>query len=349
MRDLTLPNRVMVAPMCQYSAQDGTMNDWHLANLGQFAMAGPGLIMIEATGVEAEGRITHGCTGLYSDANEAAMKRVADFCRSVGHSRVGVQLSHAGRKASSQRPWEGGGALDPDASPWTTSGPSAEPMDDGWHTPVALDDAGLARVKAAFVQAAIRAERMGVDALELHCAHGYLLHQFLSPIANRRTDGYGGSTANRMRYPLEIYEAVRAVWPEGKPVIVRVSATDWVEGGWDVEQTCAFADALKAAGCDAIHISSGGVSPKQKVPIGYGYQTDLAAEVRRRSGLPTIAVGMITDPIQAETIIRTGQADMVALAREFLRDPRWTWRAAKALGASSSVPDQYLRSVTFRA
>jgi 2,4-dienoyl-CoA reductase-like NADH-dependent reductase (Old Yellow Enzyme family) len=222
-------------------------------------------------------------------------------------------------------------------------------MDDGWHTPVALDAAGLARVKAAFVQAAIRAERMGVDALELHCAHGYLLHQFLSPIANRRTDGYGGSTANRMRYPLEIYEAVRAVWPEGKPVIVRVSATDWVEGGWDVEQTCAFADALKAAGCDAIHISSGGVSPKQKVPIGYGYQTDLAAEVRRRSGLPTIAVGMITDPIQAETIIRTGQADMVALAREFLRDPRWTWRAAKALGASSSVPDQYLRSVTFRA
>ena len=347
LRGLTLPNRVVVAPMCQYSAEDGTMGDWHLVNLGQVAMGGPGLILIEATGVEREGRITHGCTGLYSDENEAAMARVAAFCRSVGQSKVGVQLGHAGRKASSQRPWEGGAALGPDADPWTTCAPSAAAIDDSWHTPEALDAAGLTRVRDAFVDAAKRAERMGLDLVELHAAHGYLLHQFLSPVANHRDDAYGGSPENRMRFPLEVVAAVRDVWPAAKPLLVRVSATDWVQDGWDLEQTVAFAEKLKGLGCDAIHVSSGGVSPAQQVPIGYGYQTDLAAEVRRRVDIPVIAVGMITEPIQAETILRSGQADMVALAREFLRDPRWTWRAAKALGGTSSVPPQYLRAIRF--
>jgi 2,4-dienoyl-CoA reductase-like NADH-dependent reductase (Old Yellow Enzyme family) len=349
LRGVTLPNRVVVAPMCQYSAEDGTMGDWHLVNLGQVAMGGPGLILIEATGVEPEGRITPGCTGLYSNENEAAMTRVAAFCRSVGHSKVGVQLGHAGRKASSQRPWEGGAALGPDAEAWTTCAPSAVPIDETWHTPVALDAAGLARVRDAFVDATRRAVRMGLDAVEIHAAHGYLLHQFLSPLSNRRDDAYGGSLENRMRFPLEVAAAVRDAWPEDKPLLVRVSATDWVEGGWDVAQTIAFAQRLEALGCDAIHVSSGGLWPAQQVPVGYGYQTDLAAEVRRGVDMPVIAVGMITDPIQAETILRSGQADMVALAREFLRDPRWTWRAAKALGGASSVPPQYLRAIRFDA
>jgi len=342
---LDLPNRIAVAPMCQYSAEEGTMNDWHLVNLGQFAMSGPGLVIIEATGVEAAGRITPGCVGLYSDANEAAMKRVVDFCKSVGDSKIAVQLAHAGRKASAERPWEGGNALKEGA--WQTYGPSALAFADGWHVPEALDDAGLARVKDAFVAAAKRAVRMGIDAIELHAAHGYLLHQFLSPISNQRSDKYGGSLENRMRFPLELFDAVKAVVPADMPVLVRVSASDWVDGGWHVDGTIAFAKALEAAGCAAMHVSSGGNSLAQKLEIGYGYQTDLAKQIRDAVDMPVIAVGMITEPLQAETIIRTGQADMVALAREFLRDPHWTWRAAKALRSTSSVPNQYARAVSF--
>ena len=342
---LALTNRVVVAPMCQYSANEGTMNDWHLAHLGQFAMTGAGLIIIEATGVEALGRITHGCCGLYSDENESAMKRVIDFCKSVGDSKIGIQLGHAGRKASTERPWEGGNALSKNA--WQTYGPSSIPFTEGWHTPEALDSAGLDRVKQNFIQAAKRAVRMGIDAIELHGAHGYLLHQFLSPISNERTDQYGGALENRMRYPLEIFDAVKAVVPSDMPILVRVSATDWVDGGWDIDQTIEFAKALDAAGCASIHVSSGGNSLAQKIDIGYGYQTDMAKRVRDQVTMPVIAVGMITDPFQAETILRTGQADMVALAREFLRDPHWTWRAAKALRSSSSVPNQYGRAVTF--
>lgn len=343
--DMTIPNRVVVAPMCQYSANDGTMNDWHIANAGSFAMSGPGLIILEASGVEAVGRITHGCAGLYSDDNEAAMARVVSFCKSVGHSKMGVQLAHAGRKASSQRPWDGGAALADDA--WQTFAPSALAFDKGWHTPQALDDDGLARIKAAFVAAAKRALRIDMDVVELHAAHGYLLHQFLSPLSNKRNDSYGGSLENRMRYPLEIFDAVRAVWPEDRPLLVRVSASDWVDGGWDVEQTSVFAKKLAARGCSAIHVSSGGNSPLQKISIGPGYQTELAATIRRHVDIPVIAVGMITDPYQAETIIKSGQADMVALAREFLRDPHWTWRAATALRSTSSVPVQYQRAVSF--
>jgi 2,4-dienoyl-CoA reductase-like NADH-dependent reductase (Old Yellow Enzyme family) len=342
---LALPNRIAVAPMCQYSAEDGTMNDWHLVNLGQFAMSGPGLVIIEATGVEAAGRITHGCVGLYSDENEAAMKRVVSFCKSVGQSKIAVQLGHAGRKASAQRPWEGGNALQADA--WQTYGPSAITFADGWPVPEALDDAGLVRVQDAFVAAAKRSVRLGIDAIELHAAHGYLLHQFLSPISNQRDDAYGGTLENRIRFPLEVFAAVKDAVPDAMPVLVRVSASDWVDGGWDVDQTIVFARALEDAGCAAIHVSSGGNSLAQKLDIGYGYQTHLAQQIRQAVTMPVIAVGMITEPLQAETIIRTGQADMVALAREFLRDPHWTWRAAQALRATSSVPDQYGRAVSF--
>ena len=343
--NMQLPNRVVVAPMCQYSAENGTMNDWHIANAGSFARGGVGLIILEASGVEPAGRITHGCAGLYSDENETAMARVVALCKSVGHSKMGVQIAHAGRKASSQRPWEGGLALTQDA--WQTYAPSAIAFDNGWHTPEALDAAGMARIKGAFVAAAERALRIDMDVIELHAAHGYLLHQFLSPLSNQRDDSYGGSIDNRMRFPLEIFDAVRAVWPEDRPLFVRVSASDWVDGGWDVEQTTQFAEKLQARGCSALHVSSGGNSPLQKIAIGPGYQVGFASFIRQRVTMPVIAVGMITDPFQAETIIRSGQADMVALAREFLRDPHWTLRAAKALRATSSVPQQYQRAVSF--
>ena len=346
LRAMEAPNRIAVAPMCQYSAEDGVMNDWHLVNLGQIAQSGPGLIFIEATAVEKRGRITPGCVGLWSDETEAAIARVVRFCRGVGHGRIALQLAHAGRKASAQRPWEGGEALS-GGEAWETLAPSALAFDAGWHVPRALDAAGMAEVREAFVAAARRAARLDLDALEIHCAHGYLLHQFLSPLSNAREDGWGGALENRMRFPLEVFSAVRAVWPEDKPITVRVSATDWVEGGWDIEQTCAFAAALVAAGCDAIHVSSGGLSPLQKIPAGPGFQTGFAAQVRARTGAPVIAVGLITSPEQADTIVRSGQADMTALGRGFLRDPRWTWRAAQALGASSSVPPQYARAVRF--
>lgn len=349
LRGLTLPNRVVVAPMCQYSAADGTMGDWHLMNLGSYAVGGPGLILIEASGVEPAGRITHGCVGLYSDENEVAMGRVVDFCRSVGHSKIGVQLAHAGRKASAQRPWEGRGPLGLDEEPWITSAPSALATDNHWPAPQALDAAGMARVRDAFVAATERAVRLSLDAVELHFAHGYLMHQFLSPLSNQRDDEHGGSLENRMRFPLAVFDAVRAVWPADKPLLVRVSATDWVEGGWDVEQTIELALRLEAAGCDAIHVSSGGLSPAQQVPVGPGYQLQQAAAIRARVQMPVIAVGMITDPLQAETVLQSGQADMVALAREFIRDPHWTWRAAMALGGTTSTPPQYERAVPFDA
>ena len=344
--NLILENRINVAPMCQYSAVSGTMNDWHSVNLGQVAMGGPGLITIEATAVEPEGRITHGCTGLYSDENEKEMKRVIDFCKSVGHSKIAIQLAHAGRKASSQRPWEGGNAL-PESDGWLTYSSSPNKFAEDWHTPEQLDQTGLNRIISKFVEATERSIRMGIDAVELHCAHGYLLHQFLSPICNERTDSYGGSFDNRIKFPLEVLEAVKAVLPKEIPLIMRVSATDWIDGGWDLEQTTVFSKLLIQSGCDSVHVSSGGISLKQQVPLGSAYQTSLAAHLRKEIGANVIAVGMITEPVQADSIIRTGQADMIALAREFLRDPRWTWRAAKALNASSSIPPQYQRAERF--
>lgn len=343
LRGLELPNRVVVAPMCQYSAEDGTVGDWHIMHLGQYAVSGAGLLFVEATGVEAAGRITPGCVGLYSDENEAALKRVLNFCNAYGNVPVGIQLAHAGRKASVDVPWKGGAPLNADNGAWQTVGPSAEPYADGWHTPDAMDDEILDRVKQGFVQAAERSVRLGFKAIELHCAHGYLLHQFLSPISNRRNDSYGGSLEGRMRYPIEIFEAVRAVVPDDIPIGFRISATDWVEGGWDIAQSVAFATVLKKLGCDFIDVSSGGNSPDQQIPVGPGYQTGFAAEIKRETGLATMAVGKITDPLQAEHIIRSDQADMVALARGMLYDPRWTWHAAEVLRATAAFPPQYQR------
>lgn len=343
LRGLELSNRIVVAPMCQYSAEDGTVGDWHVMHLGQFAISGAGLLFVEATGVEPEGRITPGCVGLYSDENEAALKRVLNFCNSYGNVPVGIQLAHAGRKASVDVPWQGGAPLKADNGAWQTVGPSAEPYADNWHTPEAMTDELLDRVKRGFVQAAERSVRLGFKIIEIHCAHGYLLHQFLSPISNRRNDSYGGSLEGRMRYPLEIYEAVRAVVPDDIPIGFRISATDWVEEGWDITQSIAFAAELKKQGCDFIDVSSGGNSPHQQIPVGPGYQTGFAADIKRETGLTTIAVGKITDALQAEHIVRSEQADMIALARGMLYDPRWAWHAAESLRATAAFPPQYQR------
>ena len=344
-RGLKLANRIMVSPMCQYSADDGSANDWHFTHSNNLSLSGAAMFCIEATHVEAIGRITPGCLGLYSDANEAALKPIIDSVRKHSKAAVAMQLAHAGRKGSSYRPWEGGQLipLGTEGS-WQTVAPSAVPQKDGEAPPAALDDAGLARIRNAFVDAAKRAERLGIDALELHGAHGYLMHQFLSPISNKRTDKYGGSLENRMRYPLEIYDAVRAVFPDKKPIGVRVSATDWVEGGWDVSKTIEFAKELKKRGVDWIDVSSGGVSPLQKIPLGPGYQVPLSQAVKEATGLVTIAVGLITEAKQAEDIVSSGKADMVALARGMLYDPRWGWHAAAELHGEVTAPPQYWRS-----
>ena len=344
LRGMTMPNRIAVAPMCQYSAIDGAVGDWHLMHLGHLALAGPGLLIIEATGVEAAGRITHGCTGLYSDENEAAFRHVIAFCRRVSDSPIGIQLGHAGRKASVHLPWDGGGALGSGDDRWETSAPSAAPFTPEWHTPTALDDAGLDRIRTAFADAAKRAAALDLDLIEIHAAHGYLLHQFLSPLSNKRDDAYGGSLENRMRFPLEVFETVRAAFPDDRPVTVRLSAADWVEGGWDAVQSIEFCHALKARGCDLIHVSSGGLSPDQKIETGPGYQTDFAAEIRRTTGMPVMAVGEISEPREAETVLRSGAADCVALARGMLWNPRWVWHAAQELGAQAPMSAQYARS-----
>jgi 2,4-dienoyl-CoA reductase-like NADH-dependent reductase (Old Yellow Enzyme family) len=343
---IALPNRIVIAPMCQYSADDGSATDWHLIHLGHLALSGAGLLILEATAVEREGRITPGCLGLYSDANEAALARVLDAVRAHSPMPLAIQLAHAGRKASSRVPWEGGTqiALGQTGS-WRAFAPSALAHIDGEDAPQALDDAGLARVREAFAMAARRAARLGLQGIELHAAHGYLLHQFLSPIANARSDAHGGSLANRMRFPLEVFDAVRAAFPAERPVWVRLSATDWVEGsGWDIDDAIVFAHALKERGCAAIHVLSGGVSPRQKIALAPGYQVGLAARIKQATGLPTIAVGLITEAQQAQTIVAEGQADAVALARAVLYDPRWPWHAAAALGAQVSAPPQYWRS-----
>ena len=344
LRELALANRIMVAPMCQYSAHDGTATDWHLMHLGQFAVSGAGLVVVEASGVEAIGRITPGCVGLYSDENEAALARVVRFFRDYGSAKIGIQLAHAGRKGSTRPPWEGGTPLGNDPQAWQTCAPSALPYGPGWHVPEALDEVGLARIREAFVAATRRAERLGFDLVEIHSAHGYLLHQFLSPVTNKRTDAYGGSPENRMRFPLEVFEAVRAAWPAEKPLGVRFSATDWIAESWDVADAVAYAQALEARGCDFVDVSSGGAAPEQQIVSAPGYQTGFAAEVKRATSLTTIAVGRITEPVQAETILRSGQADMIALARGMLYDPRWPWHAAEALRADAPFPPQYQRS-----
>ena len=344
LRGLTLPNRIMVAPMCQYSAVDGEANDWHFTHINSLALSGAAMFCIEATHVEAIGRITPGCLGLWDDATEAALKPILASVRKHAKTAVAMQLAHAGRKGSSYRPWEGGQQIPFSQGGWQTGGPSAVPHKEGEAAPLALDAAGLARIRDAFVDAAKRAERLGIDALELHSAHGYLLHQFLSPISNKRTDQYGGSLQNRMRYPLEVFDAVRAAFPANKPVGIKVSATDWVDGGWDIAQTIEYAKELKTRGVDWIDVSSGGVSPLQKIPLGPGYQVPLARAVKQATGITTMAVGLITEAKKAEEIVASGKADMVALARGMLYDPRWGWHAAAELGGQVEAPPQYWRS-----
>jgi 2,4-dienoyl-CoA reductase-like NADH-dependent reductase (Old Yellow Enzyme family) len=347
---LTLANRIVVAPMCQYSAVDGCMSDWHVIHLGQLALSGAALLCIEATAVTPEGRITYGDVGLYDDACEAAMAGVLASVRRWSDMPVIVQLAHAGRKASCEKPWHGGAQIAPDApNGWKTQGPSAEPFAPGQDAPAALDADGLVAVREAFVAAARRAARLGLDGVQLHGAHGYLLHQFLSPLANRRDDQYGGSLENRLRFPLEVFDAVRAAFPSDKPVSMRVSGTDWASGGWTIEETVEFAKALEARGCAAIHVSSGGMTPAQQIPVGPSYQVPLARAVKQAVKIPVIAVGMITEFDQAEAIIGTGDADLIALARAVLYDPRWPWHAAAHFGASVKAPKQYLRSEPGRA
>lgn len=342
---LRLTNRIVIAPMCQYSAVDGCMTDWHLIHLGHLALSGAALLTIEASAVVPEGRITYADVGLYDDATEAAMARTLAGVRAHSDMPVAIQLAHAGRKASTEVPWKGGAQIPPgQTGGWRTVAPSALPFTPGTHAPQALDRGGLERVRAAFAASAERAARLGLDVVQIHAAHGYLLHQFLSPLANRREDDYGGSLDNRMRFPLEVFEAVRAAFPRDKPVTVRVSATDWVEGGWDLEQTLAFARALEARGCSAVHVSSGGLDPRQAIPVGPNYQVPFARAVRQATRLPVVAVGLITEFEQAEAIVGTGDADLVALARAILYDPRWPWHAAAHLGASVRAPNQYLRS-----
>ena len=355
MRGLDLENRVVVSPMCQYSAEDGSATDWHLMHLGNLALSGAGLLIIEATGVEPRGRITNGCLGLYCDANEAALARVISFCRQHGTARIGIQLGHAGRKASAQRPWEGRGPLLPEEGAWKAIAPSpisGSSAGSGattkqarvWPAPRMLDRAEMDTVKQAFVAAAQRSERLGIDLIELHMAHGYLLHSFLSPLSNQRNDEFGGSIENRMRFPIEVFDAVRAVWPQDKPLGVRISASDWVDDGWSIDDSVVFAQAMKDRGCDFLCASSGGVSERQKLELGPGYQVSFAERIRAETGMTTMAVGMILQPQHAESIVANGQADLVALARGLLYDPRWSWHAAHELGAEASYPRQYARS-----
>ncbi|TCU61087.1 2,4-dienoyl-CoA reductase-like NADH-dependent reductase (Old Yellow Enzyme family) [Novosphingobium sp. PhB57] len=343
--NLTLDNRIVIAPMCQYSAENGRMTDWHTIHLGNLAQSGAGILTIEASAVSPEGRISYADVGLWDEATEQAMGQVLESVRRWSDMPVAIQLAHAGRKASTAKPWDGGAQIAPDhENGWQTVSASNLPFLPDENPPEALDREGLARIRDAFADAARRAARLGIDAVQIHGAHGYLLHQFLSPLSNKREDEYGGSLENRMRFPLEVYDAVRAAFPADKPVTMRVSGTDWVEGGWDVEQSIAFAKALEARGCAAYHVSSGGLDAAQTIPVGPNYQVPLARKVKDAVSMPVIAVGLITEPEQAEAIIATGEADMIALARTVLYDPRWPWHAAAALGAKVKAAPQFLRS-----
>jgi 2,4-dienoyl-CoA reductase-like NADH-dependent reductase (Old Yellow Enzyme family) len=342
---VTFPNRVFVSPMCQYSSEDGFSNDWHLVHLGSRAVGGAGLVMTEAAAVLAEGRITPQDLGLWKDEHIPRLKRIVEFLHGQG-ARAGVQLAHAGRKASMARPWAPEQrSLAPSEGGWkNVMAPSAIPFAENYAQPSALDLAGIQTITRAFTRATERALETGFDLVELHAAHGYLLHEFLSPLSNRRSDQYGGSFENRIRLVVEVVDAVRAVWPAELPLLVRISATDWAEGGWDIEQSVALAKVLKAHNVDLIDVSSGGMTPQQVIPLGPGYQTPFAERIRREAQIPTGTVGMITDAVQAEHILRTGQADVVLLARELLREPYWPLQAAKELGDSTSWPAQYLRA-----
>jgi len=343
LRSLTLANRIVVSPMCQYAAEHGQAGDWHLMHVGNLAVSGPGMLIMEMTDVEARGRITPNCLGLWNDAQTDGLKRIVDFCKGHSNTALALQLGHAGRKASSLPPWAGRRPLGLDEGGWQAVAASAIPLADGLPTPHALTLNEIHDLVDAFAASTRRAFEAGFDALELHAAHGYLLHQFLSPLSNTRDDDYGGSLENRMRFTLEVFDAMRAAWPAERPLGVRLSATDWLPGGWDMQQTLVLAQALAVRGCDWLDVSSSGISPQAKVNVEPGYQVPFAQRVREHTGVTTIAVGMITEPEQAEAILAAGQADLVALARGMLYDPRWAWHAAERLGGSVNYPDQYLR------
>ncbi|MBO9715858.1 MAG: NADH:flavin oxidoreductase/NADH oxidase [Pseudoxanthomonas sp.] len=341
---LELSNRIVIAPMCQYSAHDGCVTDWHHIHLGNLALSGAGLLILEATAVEPRGRISHADLGLWNDDQEAALKALVTSVRRWSPMPLGIQLAHAGRKASTPRPWEGGGAIPADQPDgWTTVSASALPFDAGYGMPQALDAAGIDALVAEFAESARRAVRVGLDLIEIHAAHGYLLHQFLSPLSNVRDDEYGGSLENRMRLVLRVFDAVRAAVPEKIAVGVRISASDWVDGGWDIGQSIALARALDARGCQFIHVSSGGLDPRQKIDAVPGYQVPFAEAIKAQVAMPVIAVGLITQPRQAEAVLAEGRADAIALARGILYDPRWPWHAAAELGATLVPAPQFLR------
>jgi len=342
LRAVTIPNRVFVSPMCEYSCTDGLANDWHLVHLGSRAVGGCGLVLTEAASVSPEGRITPWDAGIWSHAQVEAWKPIVKFIKSQG-SVPGIQIAHAGRKASCAQPWSGGGPLALDAGGWKTLGPSQVPFG-RYPAPREMSAADIEACVADFRLAADRSLQAGFEVAEVHAAHGYLLHEFLSPISNVRTDDFGGSLSNRMRFPLMVCQAVRDAWPQDKPVFVRISASDWKEGGWDLEQSIAFCRELKAIGIDLIDVSSGGNAHDQKIVLGPGYQVPFSAAIRRDAGIPTAAVGLITEAVQAEHVVSTGQADAVCLARALLRDPYWARHAAKTLGVDVKWPDQYLRA-----
>ena len=348
LRGLTLNNRVVVSPMCQYSSKDGCMQDWHLMHLGQFAVSNPGMIIIEMTNVAADGRITPFCKGLYDDRTEAALKRVIDYVKSLADVPIAIQLAHAGRKASTSPPWQGGASMGIDAGGWQTVAPSAIAHSADATLPRALSTMEVEDLVATFALAAERALRTGFDAIELHGAHGYLLHQFLSPLSNQRDDQYGGTLENRMRFPLQVFDAVRSAWPDDKPLGMRISATDWIDGGWDLPQSLALAHELEQRKCDFLDVSSGGLADSQKVKAGPGYQVPFAEQIKQQTELAVMTVGMITEAQQAEKIIASGQADLVAIARGFLYNPRWVWHAAHTLGHTLKYPNQYLRCAPAR-
>jgi 2,4-dienoyl-CoA reductase-like NADH-dependent reductase (Old Yellow Enzyme family) len=344
LRSITLRNRIGVSPMCQYSSEDGFASDWHLVHLGSRAVGGAALVTTEATAVEARGRISPQDLGLWKDEQIEALARVTRFVRAQG-AVPGIQLAHAGRKGSTLRPWEGTGAIDVARGGWTPVAPSAEPFSAAYPMPEALSEAGIAEVVSSFAKAAVRALAAGFQVVEIHAAHGYLIHEFLSPVSNRRIDQWGGSFENRVRFLLKVVEAVRGVWPDALPVLVRISATDWLGGeGWELGESVALARLLRAEGVDLIDCSSGGIAPQVKIEAGPGYQTPFAARVRAEAEIATAAIGMITSAAQAEHILRTGQADLVFLARELLRDPYWPLHAAKELGVKISWPVQYERA-----
>ncbi|HCX15135.1 MAG TPA: oxidoreductase [Rhodospirillaceae bacterium] len=340
-----IPNRMTVAPMCQYSADDGSATAWHTHQLMNYAMSGAGIVMVEATAVERRGRLSHGCLGLYTDANEIALSQVMMDAKNVAPagSRFGIQLAHSGRKGSVQRPWEGGRALGPSEDPWPVIASSALPFSHNYPTPAALNEEGMQTVREAFVQAALRSLRIGFDIIELHSTHGYLLDSFLSPIANQRTDEYGGSLQNRTKFPLSVAKAVRAAVPKDKVFGMRITGTDWTNDGWSTEDAANYSKSLKELGVDYLCVSSGGVAPGLPYPTGPGYQVPLAENVKAITGLPTRTAGHIVVPEYAEEILQAGRADMIALARAILDNPHWIWHAADRLGAKVCYPPQYER------